>query len=78
MITVVFERHQQCGRGARAAGQEQVDAAVQIVEICRSCGHERDTHREEDGRCLETLEMMEDSSGVDMAVECDCPGWPGR
>jgi hypothetical protein len=51
---------------------------MHVVELCRSCRHERSSHREEDGRCLESVEMLEGESGVDVAVPCDCPGWPGK
>lgn len=52
--------------------------SMRVVELCRSCHHEKSSHRPEDGRCLESLEMLEGESGVDVAVPCDCPGWPGR
>jgi hypothetical protein len=52
--------------------------SMRVVELCRACHHERATHREEDGRCVESVEMMvDDDSGIPVAVRCDCPGWPG-
>lgn len=51
---------------------------MEVVELCRSCRHERSTHREEDGRCVESIEMMlDDDGGIPVAIRCDCPGWPG-
>ena len=52
--------------------------AMQIVELCRSCRHERASHRQEDGRCTESIEALVDEVGVAVAILCDCPGWPGR
>jgi hypothetical protein len=50
---------------------------MEVVEICRACGHDRAAHRLEDGRCSEPVEMMEDSYGNAVDVPCACPGWPG-
>jgi len=52
--------------------------AMQVVELCRSCRHERASHRQEDGRCTESIEALVDEVGVAVAILCDCPGWPGR
>lgn len=49
--------------------------AMQIVELCRACRHERASHRAEDGRCMESMEMLEGEDGFDVAVPCECPGW---
>jgi hypothetical protein len=51
--------------------------AMRVVELCRSCGHEREAHGE-DGRCGESIEMVVDEVGMEMSLPCDCPGWPGR
>jgi hypothetical protein len=48
-----------------------------VVELCRSCGHDRAAHPE-DGRCAESFEMVVDEAGVEVSLPCDCPGWPGR
>jgi hypothetical protein len=52
--------------------------AMEIVELCRSCRHERASHRQEDGQCTESIEVLMDEVGVAVAILCDCPGWPGR
>ncbi len=48
---------------------------MHVVELCRSCRHERASHRQEDGRCMESVEMLEGDDGIDVAVLCACPGW---
>jgi hypothetical protein len=48
---------------------------MHVAELCRSCRHERASHRPEDGRCMESVEMMEGHDGIDVAVPCQCPGW---
>jgi hypothetical protein len=50
---------------------------MRVVELCRSCGHEREAHGE-DGRCGESIEMVVDEAGLEVSLPCDCPGWPGR
>ena len=64
--------------GARVDGTRASMQGMQVIELCRSCRHEGSSHRQEDGRCLESVEMLEGESGVDVAVPCDCPGWPGH
>jgi hypothetical protein len=49
--------------------------AMQVTELCRSCRHERASHREEDGRCMESVEMLEGEDGIAVAIPCQCPGW---
>lgn len=50
---------------------------MHVVELCRSCGHDRAAHGE-DGRCAESFELVVDEAGMEVSLPCDCPGWPGR